>query len=255
VQRVAAATGAPLTAAPEVADEPVAAVVNGLPARKLFEELAVLLDYRWRRRGAAGPALAPLAAARRPLDTRGPRYEIWQDLASKQREEALRRAVLADLLRRFHAEVGQWVALASLSTDQLGEILTAQNRSWQEQMRLPPERREALASAPAARQRSMRFQIAQRLPAGVPRELARLLGRLSPPQWETLRREGAITLATHPRPGELPLPAEVARGLRRCPGWSAVRPGSLGRAELLLVVIAASEILPAGGIRSTPNLG
>src|SRR5262249_36195127 len=89
LQKGAAATGAPLTAAPEVADEPVAVVVNGLPARKLLEELAALLDYRWCRRGAAGPSPAPRAAVRRPLDTRGPRYEIWQDLASKQREAAL----------------------------------------------------------------------------------------------------------------------------------------------------------------------
>jgi hypothetical protein len=51
VQKVAEETGAPLTAAPEVADEPVAVVVKELPARTLLEEIAALLDYRWRRRG------------------------------------------------------------------------------------------------------------------------------------------------------------------------------------------------------------
>jgi hypothetical protein len=46
VQQVAEATGDPVPAAPEVTDEPVAVVVNGLPARKLLEEIAALLDYR-----------------------------------------------------------------------------------------------------------------------------------------------------------------------------------------------------------------
>src|SRR5690348_10293239 len=71
VQKVAADTGAPLTAAGEVADEPVAVVVKDLPARELLEQLADLLDYRWTRKGQEGAW----------------RYEIWQDAAGKQREE------------------------------------------------------------------------------------------------------------------------------------------------------------------------
>src|SRR5713226_7706671 len=47
VQKVAADTGAPLSAAPEVADEPVAVVVKEMPARELLEQLADLLDYQW----------------------------------------------------------------------------------------------------------------------------------------------------------------------------------------------------------------
>src|SRR5689334_23264634 len=74
VQRVAADTGVKLTAAAAVADEPVALVVKELPARELLEQLAELLDYQWSRRGKEGDW----------------RFEIWQDLASKQREEALR---------------------------------------------------------------------------------------------------------------------------------------------------------------------
>src|SRR6478672_7444885 len=50
VQRVAEETGVRLTAAPEVADEPVAVIVNALPARELLAQLARLLDYQWSRR-------------------------------------------------------------------------------------------------------------------------------------------------------------------------------------------------------------
>src|SRR5206468_8022255 len=86
VQKVASETGVSLAAAPDVADEPVAVVVKELPARELLDQLAELLDYTWRRMGKPDAW----------------RYEILQDLASKQREEALRRAALADTERRLH---------------------------------------------------------------------------------------------------------------------------------------------------------
>ena len=50
VQKVAADTGVPLVAVPEVADEPVAVIVKEIPARELLEQLADLLDYTWSRR-------------------------------------------------------------------------------------------------------------------------------------------------------------------------------------------------------------
>src|SRR3989442_14348500 len=52
VQKVAKETGASLTAAREVADEPVAVIVKDLEARQLLEQLADLLDYRWTRKTA-----------------------------------------------------------------------------------------------------------------------------------------------------------------------------------------------------------
>src|SRR5438046_4894343 len=83
VQKVAADTGAPLSAAPEVGDEPVAVVVKELPARELLEQLADLLDYQWHR-----------VPGRRTPKTQhpSPTLEIYQDLAGKQREAALREA-------------------------------------------------------------------------------------------------------------------------------------------------------------------
>ena len=43
--RVAADTGVALTAASDVADEPVAVVATDVPARELMDQLAELLDY------------------------------------------------------------------------------------------------------------------------------------------------------------------------------------------------------------------
>src|SRR5438105_4424828 len=47
VQKVATDTGVSLTAARDVADEPVTVIVKQFSARELLEQLADLLDYRW----------------------------------------------------------------------------------------------------------------------------------------------------------------------------------------------------------------
>jgi hypothetical protein len=81
VQKVAAETGVTLTATPAVADEPVALAVKELPARRLLEEVAALLDYLWLRRtgkGVSTSAASPASAAGPP-----PAFEITQDLAGK----------------------------------------------------------------------------------------------------------------------------------------------------------------------------
>src|SRR3954451_14253743 len=85
VQKVAADTGVRLAASADVADEPVAVVVREMPARELLEQVAELLDYQWARHGKEGAR----------------RYEIWQDLASREREEALRQSVLREIENRF----------------------------------------------------------------------------------------------------------------------------------------------------------
>src|SRR5437660_1284246 len=48
----------------------------------------------------------------------------------------------------------------------------------------------------------------------IARTLAALLGRLPAPQWEMLRQEKYLYFSTNPEPGELPLPAEMARTFR-----------------------------------------
>src|SRR5688572_11183644 len=60
---VAKETGVALTAAREVADEPVLAIVKEMPARELLEQIAELLGYRWSRRSGG---LRSGALGRRP---------------------------------------------------------------------------------------------------------------------------------------------------------------------------------------------
>jgi type II secretory pathway component GspD/PulD (secretin) len=130
VQRVAADTGAPLSASPEVADEPVAVVVKELPARELLEQLADLLDYQWARR----PGL------RTPnTEHRSPTLEIYQDLASKRREAALREAEVQDAERRLQEEVERYAEVAALSPDQIQGLLDEEKRRQQEFAKLSPE--------------------------------------------------------------------------------------------------------------------
>src|SRR5207247_4021492 len=96
VAKVAADTGVILTASPDVADEPVAVVVKELPAHELLEQLADLLDYRW----------MPHSQHRTPnTEHRTPAFEIYQDVAGRQREEKLREAADAEIRRRFQDEL------------------------------------------------------------------------------------------------------------------------------------------------------
>jgi hypothetical protein len=122
VQKVAADTGAPLTAAREVADEPVALVVKEMPARELLVQLADLLDYRWARKGQEGAW----------------HYEIWQDLASKQREEALRQAASADARKRFREAVDLTLKMATQPPAQIEQLLQDGEQHSRELAKLPP---------------------------------------------------------------------------------------------------------------------
>src|SRR5205823_4112757 len=110
VQKVAAETGVTLRTSRDVADEPIAVVVKDLPARVLLEQLADLLDYRWARRqqrAADGPRPGPdpprPASGQQPAPEHSisatpeaPPFvcEIYQDQASKQREQRLRQTML-----------------------------------------------------------------------------------------------------------------------------------------------------------------
>jgi beta-lactamase regulating signal transducer with metallopeptidase domain len=183
VQRIAADTGARLTAVPEVADEPVAVVVREIPARELLEQLADLLDYTWSRRGKGEQM----------------RCEIWQDLASKQREEALRNSLRADVIRRFQEELQRNVEMASWSPERLQQI---------------HDGRPTHADDPDANERARRFQISWTMMSPISRAVGQLLGRLSPEQWATVRDGKTLTFSTDPHQDELAMPTETERALR-----------------------------------------
>jgi hypothetical protein len=198
VQKVAADTGVKLSASPEVADEPVAVVVKDLPARELLEQVADLLDYLWSKRGKPGEE----------------RYEIWQDLPAKQREQALREAVVREAEREFQEQVRQYVEIAALPEARFARLVADAEKEAREREKLPPERRQTRSRTPLERAQIARYGVALALRAEVTRAVTPLLGRLTEPQWARLRERGDLNFSTDPKQGELQLPVEIERGLR-----------------------------------------
>lgn len=84
-------TGVTLRTTAEVADEPAVVWVTEQPAREVMRQLAALLDYRWTRSGPAGEY----------------RYELYQDLSGRRREEALRRQERQRSLAALHVALRQ----------------------------------------------------------------------------------------------------------------------------------------------------
>jgi hypothetical protein len=250
IAKVAADTHVALGAAPDVADEPVAVVVQALPARELLEQIADLLDYRWsvRRvgdreaersgkggkegRGAESPrpnAQGPTPNAPRPT----PSFEIWQDLASKQREETLRRAVTGAAEERFRQEVARAVQMAGFSQPQIDAIVAANEREHQRRRGLSPEQRGAIEESPEEKKRALWAGTAYRLRAPMARVSAKLVGRLTPRQWsELLQERQSIAFSTQPTAGELPLPPDLARTIRETRPEPVERHMAAGNAAL-----------------------
>jgi hypothetical protein len=229
VQKVAADTGVKLTATPEVADEPVSVVVKELPARQLLEEVADLLDYQWVRCGKEAGARGEAVG--------GWRYEIHQDLAARQREEALRQAAYADVWKRFRQEVDRYVRMAALSQQQLDDLLDASNPPGQDGRKPSPE--QPMSDATGQQEQRARLVAARALWSPIARSLAGLLGRLSPQLWSLLREKGQLIFSTDPQPGELPLPPKAGVTLRASqpvaqrPGERLVAPSPEAEERLL----------------------
>jgi beta-lactamase regulating signal transducer with metallopeptidase domain len=210
VQKVASETGVPLVAAPEVADEPVAVVVKALPARELLEQLADLLDYRWSRRGKRGVW----------------RYEIGQDLAGKQREEALRRAALADTERRLHRDVARAAEMARRPIEEIRKLKEEVDRREQELMKLSPGQMQAFARSSEGQAWLEKQRAVNAVAAPIPQSLAIFVNQLTPQQWSSLRAGEVLVYSSAPQPGELLLPPEIVRQLHAAqfvPGPPGIR--------------------------------
>jgi hypothetical protein len=216
VAKAAADTGVPLTATPEVADEPVAVVVTDLPARDLLQEVADLLDYRWRRRFPKGQAPA--------LNTPdpAPSFEIYQDLAARNRETALRERQRREVEARFQEELKRSAAMAALPADAFQRLLTA-----------AADRRRQASTAPSgspslsaeAREQEQRDEAVHSLQSPVQRTLALLIQQMPAEQWQHLLTAGQLTFSTKPGPEEVPFPTDIEQRLRasgptyRTQGW------------------------------------
>jgi beta-lactamase regulating signal transducer with metallopeptidase domain len=218
VQKIAAETGAPLTVSPDVADEPVAVVVKDLPARELLEQLADLLEYRWSRRGKPGQVV----------------WEIYQDLAAKQREEALRRAAQAASEQRLQDQVRQFAQMARRPPEEIQALKEESDRRDRESMKTSPDQQLAFAASPEGRSWIERHLAASAVAAPIPRALAGFLARLTPQQWTTLHSGEPLLFSSSPLPDELPLPDETARLLHaaRFPGSPSELPGAIVPPEM-----------------------
>jgi hypothetical protein len=206
LSKVAADTGVSLQAAADVADEPVAVVVREFPARELLEQLADLLDYQWSRR------------------EKGPIFEVSQDLASKEREEALRQAWIAAAVRKIQEEVRRTATIASLPPAQILDLLRAE--PGPKKLAGPAPGRPSAPSSPSdERARQQQLAQARRVAAPVPRVLAGFLAQLTPKQWAALVANHVLVFSPDPNPSELPLPEEISGPLRSAkptlfpPGW------------------------------------
>jgi hypothetical protein len=220
VEHVAAETGVVLRTEGEVADEPVAVVVKEIPARELLEQLADLLEYRWRRQPserAKERGSEREGSPQRPTPT----YEVYQDVAGKQREAALRQATQNAIQARFREEVGRIREMAALPPAEIQRLVEPDERAVKALRQLPWDQSVAIYNSPEGLQRSQRLELARTLVTPVGRTLGRLIGQLSPQQWALLQQEGTQFLATRPRPGEYLLPPKIAdafRGTRIAPG-------------------------------------
>jgi hypothetical protein len=221
VAKVAADTGVLLTAARDVADEPVAVVVTDFPARELLEQLADLLDYRWSRRqksergreresegrgerDGTSPGLTP--KAQRPT----PVFEIWQDLASKRREEALRQTLLAAAEQSFQDQLAICRELAGKSDEEMRRLWDDVVPRYERLVKLPKDEQWAQAHTP----QGFRDGYIRTLWSPIIRSLAGFASRLSPEQWTALRSGRPLVSSSSPKRGELPLPSEVLRVFR-----------------------------------------
>jgi hypothetical protein len=186
-------------------------VVKAMPARELLEQLADLLDYRWMREGQRDQ----------------PRYEIYQDVAGKQHEEALRQAAVARVLQRLQEQVRRCAEVAREPAAQIKAEMDALEQQGRRLEALPRDQEEAFLKSPEGQAWGRRAQAVENVATPIAGALAQLLDRLTPREWALLASQPEVVMASGPEAGAapqaegatpasppLPLPAEIVRLLR-----------------------------------------
>jgi hypothetical protein len=182
-------TGVPMRATSDVSDEPVFLFVTEQPAGEVMRHLATLLGYRWTRAGAGKED--------------GGGYEIYQDLRSKQDEEALRGKRHGRALAALRAALAERLRLAQYAPERLLQEVATVDRGSESSTRSYSLRELADPSR---------------------RALLQVAALLTPAQWQELASGGSVHFSTLPEPGAVPLPPVLARVLREAPP-SALPPG------------------------------
>src|SRR5439155_18834053 len=124
---------------------------------------------------------------------------IWQDLAARQREEALRQATSADARKRFQEAVDLTLKMATLPPAQIEQLLQEGEQHSRELAKLPPEQQRLLWDSPAEAEWRRRHYPAGYLWSPIGRALAGLLGRLSSQQWAVLNQGQLLIFTTDPQ--------------------------------------------------------
>ena len=200
-------TGVRLIALERAADEPVALYVKEQPAAEVLRQIAELLGYWWSRRGTADDW----------------RYELFQDLRSKNEEAAILTGARRAVINTLQAELGRHRRLAQLPSPELkqrvdlgdAELAKLMGQGGGMSFGGPGRMAEGLHEWQAARNVSQ--------PQG--QIMLEVLERLTPAQWQTLLAGDAITYSSDPKPGELRLSPEMVTRLRDSKPASALPAG------------------------------
>lgn len=229
VAEIGAKSGVTLTAASDVADEPAIVYVTDQPAKDVMHHLSTLFNFRWTRKGAPGAYS----------------YEIYQDLKSKQEEEALRQTDRLRALQSLQAAVGERLELVQRPAEQLRReahsLETTSIPTMQPQLRgsdgqLPPlfataaYRALVRREAPVPRLREMADPLQ--------RALLRVPAALRPQDWNVLMGGEVLRFSTRAAPGGSLLSPTLTAELRAAdpsqepPGMS---PPALSASDAALV--------------------
>jgi hypothetical protein len=175
-ERLRGDTGIQLATGQSVADEKVTVFCRKVPLRDVMRQLSRPFGYTWLRSGKAGDY----------------RYELVQDLRSQLLEEELRNRDRNEALLALEQELDRYRPYLHLTPDEI----VARART-----------------APAAEKKLL-----EKLGGGDPRSglgwgPIQMYSRLSPQELAALRAGEKLYFSEGPRPGERPLPTDVARGV------------------------------------------
>jgi hypothetical protein len=204
--RLQADTGIHVAANPSVADEKVTLFCEKLPLREVMRQLSRPFGYTWLRTGSVfgvrysvlgGPTPDPNTEHRTPNTEY--RYELTQDLRGQLLEEELQNRDRHEALLSLEREVEKYRPYLDLSPDE------AQARA----QTAPPEEKQRLETL-----------------AGKGWGVIQMYFRLSPGDLAALRAGETVTFSADPKPGEQPLPPDVARGvLQTWRDWRVAKRG------------------------------
>jgi RNA polymerase sigma-70 factor, ECF subfamily len=170
-------TGIHVVAGASVVDEKVTLFCKQLPLRDAMRQLSRPFGYTWVRSGTAGAF----------------RYELVQDLRSQLLEEELRNRDRNAALLSLERELERYRPYLGLTPDEV----VARARS------APPEEKKVLENLGGGSD----------LRSGLGWGPIQMYFRLSAQELAALRAGEELCFSQEPRPGERPLPPDVARGI------------------------------------------